>query len=684
MRRLMFLVSIILLFALIVPEASFPQALVLYDDFSGTYIDKNKWREGETVREIRDFTGNNKLLFKTVTPSPVLMTSFPYNWRNNLGFSNPDSINSIQAGVTVLESNATGSARTYAGLGGRFYNDGSLGGGYAGDIWAEVDIRGTSTGLIALYAIGKYTTADGSTLSWLALGVFVTAINPETTYTLYIEYNSFTNQFVFKVGSETITLDPSVLPARVGNASMPYKGLLTLARAYSAAESASISVTFDDVYVNGLAYDDFSISPLSSAKWNDCEFVREVSGGKFRSKMRSTSPYTSYNNVLEFIPMSINNFQAKVTLVDYQNPQGRYELADISGTFYNDGTPGGGLIGDVVGEVLIGGTELNPVAGWRAYKYTDTPGNSYQVLASGTFTTPITLENVYTLFLGWNANRFTFKFDSEEASYAPVGTINPANVAFKRLRTYIHPDVGEGTIEALFDDVLVNGATLTTAVLPAGGGSIDLNPPGGTYNLGTVVTLTANPAGGYQFDHWEGNLTGSTNPAQITMDGDKTVTASFVCPAPIIQNMAFKGCISELCTSPIQVVASDPCGGSLTYNYEPLDGGNIIGSGPSVAFAPPPIYPGYPCPHHVKVTVTSLKSGLLISQTIGIYVKISGDINGDGKVNATDKLLWRKQLGWAGTPGAIPEDINCDGKVDATDQSILSSKLGLGWGCVCK
>jgi YD repeat-containing protein len=153
---------------------------------------------------------------------------------------------------------------------------------------------------------------------------------------------------------------------------------------------------------------------------------------------------------------------------------------------------------------------------------------------------------------------------------------------------------------------------------------------------------------------------------------------------PVINDILFKGCISELCTSPIQVVASDPCGGSLTYTYEPLDGGTIIGSGSSVVFNPPAINPGYPCPHHVKVTVTSSNSGLSTSQTIGISVKIAGDINGDGKVNATDKLLWRKQLGWEGIPGSIPEDINCDGKVDATDQSILSTKLGLGWGCVCK
>jgi subtilisin family serine protease len=153
---------------------------------------------------------------------------------------------------------------------------------------------------------------------------------------------------------------------------------------------------------------------------------------------------------------------------------------------------------------------------------------------------------------------------------------------------------------------------------------------------------------------------------------------------PVINDIAFKECISGLCTAPIKVVASDPCGGTLTYTYTPLNGGTIIGSGPDVAFDPPSIAPGYPCPHKVEVTVTSSASGLSTSETIGIFVKIAGDINGDGLVNATDKLLLKNKLGWSGNPGAIPEDVNCDGYVNATDKLILRKTLGANWGCKCQ
>jgi hypothetical protein len=189
-------------------------------------------------------------------------------------------------------------------------------------------------------------------------------------------------------------------------------------------------------------------------------------------------------------PSSINVFQAKVTLVDYQNPKRLFAVADLSGGFFNDGTPGGGRIGDVVGQVFIGGTGTDPVAAWRVYKYTDTAGNVSTTLASGAFTTPITLGNTYTLLLGWDGSRFIFKFDDEVAHYTAVTAINPVNYPFKRVRTLITPGVDnkEATIEALFDDVMVR-ATCCPA--------IDVNPqsidfgkvlPEGTSDQTVIIT----------------------------------------------------------------------------------------------------------------------------------------------------------------------------------------------------
>ena len=47
------------------------------------------------------------------------------------------------------------------------------------------------------------------------------------------------------------------------------------------------------------------------------------------------------------------------------------------------------------------------------------------------------------------------------------------------------------------------------------------------YNSGTIVELKAIPESGHSFLKWSGDLSGSTNPVQITVDGPKTITAEF-------------------------------------------------------------------------------------------------------------------------------------------------------------
>ncbi|MGI6037680.1 MAG: InlB B-repeat-containing protein [Limnochordia bacterium] len=61
-----------------------------------------------------------------------------------------------------------------------------------------------------------------------------------------------------------------------------------------------------------------------------------------------------------------------------------------------------------------------------------------------------------------------------------------------------------------------------------GNGSLVVEPSGKSFEQGTIVNLTANPQEGWSFSHWEGDLTGTANPASLTMDNHKTVYAIFV------------------------------------------------------------------------------------------------------------------------------------------------------------
>jgi len=115
---------------------------------------------------------------------------------------------------------------------------------------------------------------------------------------------------------------------------------------------------------------------------------------------------------------------------------------------------------------------------------------------------------------------------------------------------------GNKTITATFTAITVTQYTLT--VNSVGSGSVSLNPPptNGTYDAGATVELTATPAAGFQFSGWSGDLSGSTNPATITMDGNKTVTATFTA-IPVTQ----------------YTLTANPVGsGSVSLNPPPTNG----------------------------------------------------------------------------------------------------------------
>lgn len=67
----------------------------------------------------------------------------------------------------------------------------------------------------------------------------------------------------------------------------------------------------------------------------------------------------------------------------------------------------------------------------------------------------------------------------------------------------------------------------TLTITTDGQGSVTKNPDQATYTYNQIVQLTANPTTGWRFDHWSGNLTGTTNPTTLTMNGNKVVTAHF-------------------------------------------------------------------------------------------------------------------------------------------------------------
>jgi hypothetical protein len=87
------------------------------------------------------------------------------------------------------------------------------------------------------------------------------------------------------------------------------------------------------------------------------------------------------------------------------------------------------------------------------------------------------------------------------------------------------------TVTVEFELVPVVQYDLTVNI--SGSGSVVLNPPGGVYDEGTTVELTAIADGDWDFSDWTGDLNGVTNPAVVVMDSNKGVTANFVLVEPL-------------------------------------------------------------------------------------------------------------------------------------------------------
>jgi hypothetical protein len=160
-----------------------------------------------------------------------------------------------------------------------------------------------------------------------------------------------------------------------------------------------------------------------------------------------------------------------------------------------------------------------------------------------------TTEKILQLYLGlWRARgKLEAKLsDGSAASY--VAYLDNSSDVLERVVTlkFRAPSSGanlivEYTLENNYGNSLGNiylvaatlaGGTTTTTqyALTAnvlGNGSVAKSPNQTQFNSGTEVQLTASPASGWAFSGWSGSLIGNANPAIITIDSNKTVTATF-------------------------------------------------------------------------------------------------------------------------------------------------------------
>jgi hypothetical protein len=149
------------------------------------------------------------------------------------------------------------------------------------------------------------------------------------------------------------------------------------------------------------------------------------------------------------------------------------------------------------------------------------PGGLYD---DGTSVTVTAIPDPDSVFTGWSGDL--------------SGTTNPEIVIVSASSS------GTANFATLFD----------VTATPTGLGTITLNPPGGTYPAGTVVTVTAVPEPDSAFTGWSGELAGTTNPEFLTVDADKNVGASF---GPAVYTLT-------TFVTGVGSISADPPGGSYS------------------------------------------------------------------------------------------------------------------------
>jgi hypothetical protein len=113
--------------------------------------------------------------------------------------------------------------------------------------------------------------------------------------------------------------------------------------------------------------------------------------------------------------------------------------------------------------------------------------------------------------------------------------------------------------------------SLTTSVSPSGNGTVT---PSGTnwHNSGQSVPVSATAGSGYNFTGWSGDLSGSTNPTSVTMNGMKSVTSQFTAISETISTPAIpSGTTSGNLGTAYTYIASGATsnlGHSLEYQFD--------------------------------------------------------------------------------------------------------------------
>ena len=257
---------------------------------------------------------------------------------------------------------------------------------------------------------------------------------------------------------------------------------------------------------------------------------------------------TRSHNLFETDPMLRNypydfQLQAGSPAIDAGEPMDTVELAGVKIPPFND---------PVVGTMDIGAYEYG-LAPFEAGSSLDTAaGSKIEIYAAGKSGAEkmimMFMDNPVAVYdsVAGNASsgefiKFTYNANGEIApEIIKIWFANPSGENELRIDKIIIDDIVYQSEDVFCSCTPENTEYLSckgyfhyrpknvyTINIIAENGSVSMDPPGGTYNEGTFVSLTAVPDEGFIFTGWSGDISGTTNPKTINLKENRTITANF-------------------------------------------------------------------------------------------------------------------------------------------------------------
>jgi hypothetical protein len=240
--------------------------------------------------------------------------------------------------------------------------------------------------------------------------------------------------------------------------------------------------------------------------------------------------------------------------------------------------------------------------------------------------------------------------------------------------------------------VRIGSPTLTVNVTPAGNGTVKANgvtltgyPNTTNRSWDEVVQLNATTTvPNWTFDHWSGNLNGTTNPTNITMSGNKNVTAHFASAAAgatLEGHVSFtgRGSNNTKWAELFNVTLFEA--GNLTHV---LWTGNATTNNTGV-FTITGVTSGtydigiknWTCLSEVNASVTLTAGNTTV---VNFGTTREGDCDNNDHINILDASFLASRFGSSeGGPGWSPLcDFNRDANINILDASALASNFGQG------